>query len=236
MPNAAIILAAGRGTRLQNEASDKILLKLAGRPLITYSFNAFVRSKTVRQIAIVFRDSAQRTELEKAVADSIPDDIEVLWTQGGSERQDSVLKGLEAVSETTELVFIHDGARPLIEPETIQLLAKKAAKQGAASLARRVTDTIKDTARAPDSENALLLSTLDRSRLWAMETPQVFRHDLILSAYRKLIAAGKQVTDDTAALEDAKHPVFLVESPSPNPKLTTPADLSFLEFLLKTEP
>lgn len=236
MANAAIILAAGRGARIQDLVSDKVLAPLAGRPVIAYSVAAFQQSGSVTQIVIAYRDPAQREALATALAnigEGLPKDL--IWVPGGTERQDSVLAGLQALPDSTELVFIHDAARPLLTPQTIRALAAAAQKSGAACLARRVTDTIKQTAPVgPVGSEAVSLRTVDRARLWAVETPQVFSRDLIVTAYQKVRAAGLHVTDDTSALEASGHPVTLIESRTPNPKLTTPADLAYLEYLVKS--
>jgi 2-C-methyl-D-erythritol 4-phosphate cytidylyltransferase len=123
-------------------------------------------------------------------------------------------------------VFIHDCARPLVRPEQLAALHKIVRKEDAVVLAHRVTDTIK--VHSDDAH----LKTLDRSRLWAMETPQVFARALIVEAYAKVAKKELRVTDDAAAVELLKHPIALLENTHPNPKLTTPADLAYAEFLL----
>lgn len=233
MPNAALILAAGRGSRIQTLATDKILVPLAGRSVITYSVEAFLASDCVATIAIIYRNEEQRIALEESLISRQIDIHDFFWIRGGDERRDSVLSGLRALPDTTGHVFIHDAARPLISPEIIRTLAAKVEITGAASVARRVTDTIKQARSTDDAANgAFALRTIDRVHLWAAETPQVFRHSLILSAYEKACAEGLPITDDTATLEKAGHPVSLVETSSPNPKLTTPADFAYLEYLL----
>lgn len=234
MSNAALILAAGRGRRIQEITSDKILASVAGRPVIALSLEAFARSGCVTTFAIVYRDEAQRQALQPLVDSAAINTIKVIWVAGGTERQDSVLNGLEALPEETRLVFIHDAARPLITAQTIRHLGEKAAATGAACLARRVTDTIKQVQSTGDPGNdAFQLRTIDRSLLWAVETPQVFERKRILEAYRKIRQTGRFVTDDTAALEESGQPVALVESSSPNPKLTTASDIAYIEYLVK---
>lgn len=239
MDHAALILAAGRGARIQDLTADKILAPLAGHPAITYSVAAFVQSGCVKTVAIVYRDEDQRRALESALADSSilsGRATDLLWVAGGDERQDSVLNGLRSLPAETGLVFIHDAARPLITAETIRRLAAVAGKSGAACLARPVTDTIKQIDPVPGLDvEAFTLKTIDRSRLRAMETPQVFDRRLIQAAYEKAGAAGRRFTDDAAALEEAGAPVALVESLVPNPKLTTAPDVAFIEYLLLKE-
>jgi 2-C-methyl-D-erythritol 4-phosphate cytidylyltransferase len=153
---------------------------------------------------------------------------------GGRERQDSVMNALSALPDDIEHVFIHDCARPLIRPEQLVALYKIVRRENAVVLAHRVTDTIKEhlvvsSKSTPDDSR---LRTLDRTRLWAMETPQVFARELIVRAYARVAERDLQITDDAAAVELIHHPIALLENPYPNPKLTTPADLAYLEFLL----
>ncbi|MCF7761606.1 MAG: 2-C-methyl-D-erythritol 4-phosphate cytidylyltransferase, partial [Cephaloticoccus sp.] len=149
--------------------------------------------------------------------------------KGGRERQDSVMNALAALPDDIEYVFIHDCARPLIHSEQLVALHKIVRREGAVVLAHRVTDTIKQ------HHGDARLRTLNRDRLWAMETPQVFERDLIVRAYQRVAKKNQTITDDAAAVELLSHPIALLENSRPNPKLTTPADLAWLEFLL-TQP
>ena len=150
--------------------------------------------------------------------------------EGGRERQDSVCAALDALPGDIDHVFIHDCARPLIRAEQLVALHKVVRRDHAVVLAHRVTDTIKER------RTAGRLRTIDRSRLWAMETPQVFSKALIGRAYARVRARALTVTDDAAAVEQLGRPVALLENPHPNPKLTTPQDLAYLEFLLAPAP
>jgi 2-C-methyl-D-erythritol 4-phosphate cytidylyltransferase len=143
------------------------------------------------------------------------------------------LNGLEACPADTRLVFIHDTARPLLTPESLRTLAARAAETGAAVLAHRVKDTIKRIPPGNAASAPSLLEDLERSSLWAMETPQVFDHALILDAYRRVAREHAAITDDVAAAVRAGHPVSLVENLHPNPKITEPHDLALVEFLIR---
>ena len=199
---------------------DKVLAPLAGRPVISYSVAAFMQSSIADLYVVVYRDQRQMMELSAyAPTPSV-------LVRGGRERQDSVRLGLAALPSDIEHVFIHDCPRPLIQPEQLVALHKIVRREHAVVLAHQVTDTIKE-----HRDNARL-RTLDRSRLWAMETPQVFDRDLIVRAYDRVFAKGRRVTDDAQAVEELGHPIALLANPHPNPKLTTPADLPYLEFLL----
>jgi 2-C-methyl-D-erythritol 4-phosphate cytidylyltransferase len=217
---AAILLAAGQGRRMQEAVPDKVMAPLAGRPVFAHSVAAFMTSGVADFYVVVYRDQPQMLRLS---AYSPTPSVHV---RGGGERQDSVANALAALPADIAHVFIHDCARPLVRAEQLVALHKIVRREDAVVLAHRVTDTIKvhsDSAR---------LTTLDRSRLWAMETPQVFGRALITRAYARVQAMGLRVTDDAAAVERLRHPVALLENPHPNPKLTTPADLPYLEFLL----
>ncbi len=219
---AAILLADGSGKRMQGAVPDKVLADAGGRPVFSYSVGAFLASGVADFYAIVYRDERQMLAL--AAFAPTPSAL----VRGGRERQDSVLNALRALPDDVAYVFIHDCARPLVRPEQLVALHKLVRRENAAALAHRVTDTVKERAgRGPAA--ASRLRTLDRSRLWAMETPQVFARELVLRGYLRAKAAGRRVTDDAAAVEP--HPVALLENPFPNPKLTTPADLAYVGFL-----
>lgn len=220
---AAILLAAGAGSRMQGAVNDKVLAPLAGRPVFAYSAAAFLQSAIADLFIVVYRDQRQMMELSAyAPTPSI-------LVRGGRERQESVMNALDALPPDIAHVFIHDCARPLIRPEQLVGLHKIVRREHAVVLAHRVIDTIKE--HRPDAR----LRTLDRSRLWAMETPQVFDRDLIVRAYSRVRARGRRITDDAQAVEQLGHPIALLENPYPNPKITTPADLAWIEFLLARE-
>ncbi len=219
---AAILLAAGGGARMRGVVDDKVLAPLAGRPAFAYSAAAFMESSVADLYVIVYRDQHQMMELSAyAPTPSV-------LVRGGRERQDSVASALAALPPDISYVFIHDCARPLIRPEQLVALLKIVRREDAVVLAHRATDTIKqhrDDAR---------LRTLERSRLWAMETPQVFSREVIIRAYALVAEKKLRITDDAQAVEQIGHPVALLENAHPNPKLTTPIDLAYVEFLLRS--
>jgi 2-C-methyl-D-erythritol 4-phosphate cytidylyltransferase len=254
--NFAVLLAGGSGSRMRGAVRDKCLEPLGGLPVIAHSVKTFIDAGVVGGLVIVCRDGEQEREIAAAIAPILltTPQLTVRFARGGEQRQDSVLNGLETCPANTALVFIHDSARPLIRPENLRALAAAAEHNNAAVLAHRVKDTIKrlsaNDAPAPVPVPALcatmpspaasahttppaLLEDLDRSLLWAMETPQVFRHALILDAYRCVRADNARITDDVAAAVRAGHKIALVENPFPNPKITDPTDLAWLTFLLR---
>jgi len=225
---AAILLAAGRGARMQDAVADKILAPLAGRPVFAHSAAAFQASGVADFYVIVHRNTPQLRAL-MAYAPT-----PAAFVQGGAERQHSVARALEALPDDIDHVFIHDCARPLVRAEQLVALHKIVRREKAVVLAHRVTDTIKE--HSLKGRDGSRLRTLERSRLWAMETPQVFSRALIDRAYAQVDAKKLRITDDAQAVELLGASVALLENPHPNPKLTTPSDFAWLEFLLAKAP
>jgi len=223
---AAILLAAGRNRRMRGAVADKILAPLAGRPVFAHSAAAFAASGVADFYVVVCRDARQSLEL------SCYAPTPALFVRGGRARQDSVANALAGLPDDIDFVFIHDCARPLIRPAQLAALLRAVRREGAVVLAHRVTDTIRQVsaagARASAPRRAV---TLDRDRLWAMETPQVFARELIVRAYARAQRLRRRLTDDAQAVEQLGWPVAFLENPHPNPKLTAPGDLAWLEAL-----
>ncbi|ADE53460.1 2-C-methyl-D-erythritol 4-phosphate cytidylyltransferase [Coraliomargarita akajimensis] len=227
--NALILLAAGSGSRMQGAVDDKVLTPLYGKPAFLWALEAFKQSAVIEHVVLVTRDDEQAGAIRKLLSkESLP----LTFVHGGKERMDSVSNALEALPDGCDYVFIHDGARPLLQPETLLKLRDAAIRDGAAVLAHPVVDTIK---RIPDAEHlsSQLLEDLDRKRLWAMETPQAFKFDKIRAAYAAVQSGGQLITDDTAAAASVGLGTTLVHNPHPNPKLTSPQDLEYIEWLLQ---
>jgi 2-C-methyl-D-erythritol 4-phosphate cytidylyltransferase len=223
---SAVIVAAGRGTRM-GPGIDKIFLEVAGAPVIAHTWRRFDQSPAIDAVVLVVRDGMQEAfhELARSLALTKPYQLAV----GGAERQDSVWNGLQAVDPATTLVAIQDGARPCTAAAVIESCIATAARMGAAVAAQRAVDTIKES-----DGRTQIARHLDRSRLWAVQTPQCFQLSVIRRALLAVKEAGLQVTDDTAACESIGQPVELVESPLPNPKVTAPSDLPIVELMLKS--
>lgn len=217
---AAILLAAGRNRRMDGAVPDKVLALLAGKPVFAHTAATFYRSGVVDNFIVTYRDQRQLVELSAYAP------TPTLFVPGGAERQDSVAAALAELPDDVAYVFIHDCARPLVRVEQLIALHKIVRRENAVVLAHRVTDTIKE------HRGEGRLRSLNRKHLWAMETPQVFSRKLICRAYAAVAKRKAAITDDAAAVELLNHPVALLENPHPNPKLTTPADLAYLEFLL----
>ncbi len=223
--NAAILVAAGKGSRMGPKV-DKLFLEVAGRPVVAHTWRRFNDAKCIGEIVLVVRKGMQPAFEKLAAKFKFQKPFRIVV--GGAERQDSVWNGLEALSAKTEIVAIHDAARPCTSEELIAATIKRAEETGAAVAAQPVTDTIKESA-----DGRLVQRTLDRSRLWSVQTPQTFRVEVIRRALMEARQRKLVFTDDTAACELIGQPVRLVSRVAPNPKVTVPGDLPFVESLLR---
>lgn len=211
---------------------DKVLRPLGDKPLWQWSLDAFVESGVMREIILVCLDAESMATILETARRRVGEGIRLSACTGGAERADSVLAGLAGLSPEIGWVAVHDGARPFIQPSTIGNLLTLARREGAAVLARPVTDTIKSVPSDRPVESANPLTDLDRRTLWAMETPQVFPLVPLREAYAEAIRKQAVLTDDAAAWSGAGGQVALLSNPFPNPKLTYPEDWAYLEFLL----
>jgi 2-C-methyl-D-erythritol 4-phosphate cytidylyltransferase len=203
---------------------DKLFLQVAGRPVVAHTWLRFDRSREIDEVVLVIRAGLEDAFKEIGAALELTKPWRAVT--GGAERQDSVWNGLQAVS--SDLVAIQDGARPCTADQVIHDTLAAAREMGAAVAAQRVTDTIKES-----EDGSLITRNVDRSRLWAVQTPQCFRVEVIRRALEAVRRKGLVVTDDTAACELIGQPVKLIPSASPNPKVTVPADLRYIELLLR---
>jgi 2-C-methyl-D-erythritol 4-phosphate cytidylyltransferase len=222
---SAILVAAGKGTRMGANV-DKLWLEVAGRPVIAHAWQRFNDAKCIGEIILVARDGMQKNFAELAVKFHFQKPFRIV--AGGAERQDSVCNGLAALSSETEIVAIQDAARPCTSEALIAATIDAARETGAAVAAQAVTDTIKESA-----DGKTILRTMDRSKLWSVQTPQTFRVEVIRRALAEVRRRGLVLTDDTAACELIGQTVRLVRGTTPNPKVTIPGDLPFIETLLR---
>ncbi|KAB2641475.1 MAG: 2-C-methyl-D-erythritol 4-phosphate cytidylyltransferase [Verrucomicrobia bacterium] len=221
MNTSAIIVAAGRSQRM---GFDKLAAPLAGVPVLRRTLDAFLASECIAAIIVVC--SAERWEsLENADTRSFTKPL--TRVDGGATRQDSVANGLAALAVGTQWVAVHDGARPLISPEDITRCVAAAGEFGAASLARRVTETLK---RADAGD--FCAEAVAREQLWFMETPQVFELGLLREAYAAVRARQLEVTDEVSAAQAIGKRVKFIEATHPNLKITRPADLALASAIL----
>ena len=223
---SAIIVAAGKGTRMGANV-DKLWLEVAGRPVVAHTWRQFDDAGCVDEIILVVRDGMQPHFTELAAKFHFQKPFRLV--AGGAERQDSVWNGLAALAPNTDIVAIQDAARPCTTAELIAATIQAARETGAAVAAQPVTDTIKAT-----DDGQTIARTVDRSKLWSVQTPQTFRVEVIRRALAAARDKNLNLTDDTAACELIGQPVRLVPSATPNPKVTVPADLPFIENLLRS--
>jgi 2-C-methyl-D-erythritol 4-phosphate cytidylyltransferase len=219
MKNIAIIVAGGKGKRM---VEPKQFLKINGKPMLAWTVDVFQRTKAINGIILVVAEDqlplAKRLRAAKIIA-VVP---------GGRERQDSVRNGLAAVPKEAQVVLIHDGARPAVTPELINDTLKEVRDCGAAIVGVPVKDTIKKVQY--HGPKIIESATIDRSGLWAAQTPQTFTAPIIRKAYDQL---KDNVTDDAMAVEKLGIKVKMVMGSYENLKVTTPADLKIMAVILK---
>jgi len=219
----AVIVAAGSASRMGG--IDKVMAPLGGEPMIKRTVRAFQECDAVKYIVIVTREdlilpiTALCKEFPKVTA----------VVAGGKSRQESVGKGLNALSKEVKLCAIHDGARPLITWQLIDRCIRAANTYGAAAPAIPVKDTIKTV------EGGIVVNTPERAKLRAVQTPQVFDIDLLQGALVKAKEDGAEVTDDCSAVERLGMKIKIVEGDEKNLKVTTPVDLKIAEMLLEEQ-
>ena len=222
---AAVVPAAGSSTRMAGR--DKILLPLGDQPVLVHTLRALELCPHITEIVVVTRRDlivpigqlCRDCGFQK-VTKVIP---------GGETRTQSVLNGVGEVSKEAELIAIHDGARPLVSQAVLDTVITRAAQCGAAAPAVPVKDTIKR------AKNGVVEATLDRSELFAIQTPQVFQADLIRTALTRAVEEGAELTDDCGAVERLGIGVALTQGDYRNLKVTTPEDMATAEALLEWE-
>jgi 2-C-methyl-D-erythritol 4-phosphate cytidylyltransferase len=228
----AIIVAAGGSRRM---GFDKLFAMIASKPVIAHSIDPFERGASVSEIIVVARED-RHGDIKKVVRDENFQKIRAIIA-GGEHRQDSVRAGLDRLSADAKYVAVHDAARPLIRAEQIERVFKQCRIHGAASLAEPISDTLKradiDPLGSHSGQVLMVTGSVDRQRLYAMQTPQIFERALIEKAYNTIYARSISVTDEVSAVQQLGRDVLLVENDDFNFKITYPRDLPLAEFLLK---
>lgn len=221
--NSAIIVAAGSGTRF-GSAKPKQFLEIDGKPLIFHTLERFENCDSIDEIILVlaeneienFREIAQNHSIEKLKK----------TVAGGKTRAESVSNGLNAIDENSEIVAVHDGARPLVSPEEIAATIEKAKETGAACLTAKVTDTIKRI------ENDKIAATIDRETLRRALTPQCFKTEILRKAFENT-DLNESATDECYLVEKIGCEIAFVDGSATNIKITHPEDWILAEILLK---
>jgi 2-C-methyl-D-erythritol 4-phosphate cytidylyltransferase len=221
----ALIPAAGQGRRMGGPV-EKQFIQIGGRPLLAATLTPFQQCQGIQDIVLVVPE-AWVSMVRRSIVDRFGISKVRKIVPGGPERQDSVRLGLHAVDWPCDLVLIHDGARPLVTEEIILRSLRETAVHGATLVGVPATDTIKDV--DPDGRVRI---TLERGRLWMVQTPQTFRRELIVRAHEDAREAGFAGTDDAALVERLGHPVMAIMGSYDNIKVTTPRDLKLAEEVL----
>jgi 2-C-methyl-D-erythritol 4-phosphate cytidylyltransferase len=215
----AIIVAAGRSERMGGR--DKLFAAVGGKPLLAHTLGAFDACRSIGRVVLVL--SPENMERGKELVAEAGFSKVAAICPGGERRQDSVCNGLEALA-SCQWVVVHDGARPLVTAQLIERGLAAAKETGAAIAALPIGDTVKEV-KPPD----LIGRTLSRGQLWAAQTPQVFRYDILREAHRRV---QSEATDDAALVEELGYQVKVFEGSPRNIKVTTAADLALVEALL----
>lgn len=223
--NTVILVAAGKSTRMGSN-TDKAFLSLGSRPVIAWSLLAFEQCTAIDQIVLVVRKDQILAAKSVVQMFGISKLREVV--AGGSRRQDSVVNGMREMAPETRIVVVHDGARPCVTPELIEATIKTAKRNGCGIAASRVWDTIKYVERGLTVDR-----TIDRAKLWAVQTPQAFKVELLQRAYAAVEEQKAVITDEASAVELIGEPVRLVEWSRHNIKITTAEDLPLAAAVLK---
>lgn len=217
----AVITAAGSGVRMGGGV-PKILLPVNGTPVVAWAVAAFAECADVDAIVVV----ASRDTLEtvRSIAEREAGGKLAAVVCGGATRAASVRAGVAACPEGTDIVAVHDGARPCIKPEAISRTIAAARESGTGIAAVRVVDTLKRAHEEADG-SVVVETTVDRTSLWAVQTPQTARLELLQRAFAAIADDDPSITDEASALEKSGVKVCLVPCPEPNPKITYPGDL-----------
>jgi 2-C-methyl-D-erythritol 4-phosphate cytidylyltransferase len=220
--NSAIIVAAGRSQRM---GFDKLLSLLGNKPVVVHSIDPFQQCEMIDEVVLVV-SSGRHSEFQQVVDHFGLTKVRRL-VDGGPERHLSVWNGISQLSKPCEIVAVHDAARPLVSPNLIGRAVKMASECGAVSLAAPIVETLK---RADPNQN--VTGSVDRTGLWGMQTPQVFRFDWLVDAYKRIVDSGRTVTDEVSALHEAGYSVRLLQNPEWNIKITFPTDLELAEKMI----
>lgn len=221
---AAVIVAAGRGTRF---GRPKQFLELAGLPMAGWSIRTFAGMREIDEIVVA--TESEWIDRMRELCTSLAPRRAVTVVAGGASRQASVFAGLRAVSTRCNAAFVHDGARPLVREDDVRAGMVEVRGRRSALLAAPVVDTIK----VVDAVTRTVRETLDRSQLWAAQTPQFATRADLLRAHERALADGIEATDDAALLERIGVEVVVVPSTSENFKVTLPEDVARAEAFLR---
>ncbi|WP_025162203.1 2-C-methyl-D-erythritol 4-phosphate cytidylyltransferase [Paraclostridium bifermentans] len=223
--NGVVIVAAGTGSRMKKDI-NKQFIKLKNKEIVAHTIEKFYNSENIDDIVVVIREDEEEY-FNKNIKEKYGfTNIKV--AHGGNERQDSVFNGIKMLKKECDVVLIHDGARPFVTDDIIKRSINKANEHNAIVVGVKVKDTIKVV-----SDNGNIVDTPNRSYLWAVQTPQVFKYDIITKAYEDAYNNNYYGTDDAMLVERTGYNVKMIEGSYNNIKITTQEDLEFGEQILK---
>ncbi len=221
----AIIVGAGKGIRF-GEIRPKQFSYLCKKPIFCWTIERFEKCRLIDKIILVIPPRMKEYVQKLILSQSDYKKIKVI-VEGGKERGDSVFQGLQVVDRDTDIVLIHDGVRPLIFPDLIERLIYQVEKCGAVTLAVPMKETVKEISR-----ESIVAQTLDRNKLYSIQTPQGFQREIIWKAYQVARKSGQWASDDAALVEKIGKRVMIILGDDMNIKITTSLDLKLAETLL----
>jgi 2-C-methyl-D-erythritol 4-phosphate cytidylyltransferase len=228
MKVAAIIAAAGLGRRMQQD-TPKTYLQLAGKPILIHTLEIFEKVPEVQEVLVVVHPEDLEF-CQEEIIDPYPLKKVLRLVPGGKERQDSVyhaLKVLKKEAADLDVILVHDGVRPLVDPDQVRKVVAAARRHGGAILGIPCQDTLKRV-----NSKGVVVDTVDRQELWQVQTPQAFQAALLWRAYQEAMERGFYATDEAALVEALGETVVVVPSTCLNLKITTPDDLKIAEAIL----
>jgi len=220
----ALIPAAGTGRRMGTDKS-KQYLEVGGRPILAHTLEVFDRCDAVSEVYLIVHEDNCAFACDLIDGMRFSKNIKVI--PGGKERQDSVRNGLNSIYKC-DMVMIHDGVRPFVTEDIINRAIEETIRYGATTVAVPAKDTIKSV-----GEEGFVTETLERKKLWQIQTPQTFKYEIIKEAFDRAYADGFYGTDDAALVERLGYKVKVVEGSYQNIKITTPEDMIIAEAILK---
>lgn len=225
----AIIPAAGRGIRFGGK-KPKQFMEILGKPLLVWTIEAIAKCEGISE-HIIPLPAEKFDEYYSYIEPYLSClNMKIRFISGGAERYETVWKALQMVDNTCAWVLVHDGARPMISPNLVNRVIKTAMETDAAIAAISATDTVKNV------RNNRVCTTLDRDTIWLAQTPQVFRRNILLEAYERVINCSKDCvlgTDDAWFVEQIGHPVHIVSGERQNIKITTNDDMEWFRWKME---
>lgn len=223
--NGVIIVAAGTGSRMKKDI-NKQFIKLDNKEIIAYTIDKFYINNEIDDIVVVIKKDEEDYFKENILEKYNFKNIKIAY--GGEERQDSVYNGIQKLDKNCEVVLVHDGARPFVTEKIINNSIQEAKKHNAVVVGVKVKDTIKVV-----GEEGNIVDTPNRKYLWSVQTPQVFKYDIITKAYENAYNENYYGTDDAMLVEKIGYDVKMIEGSYDNIKITTQEDLNFGEQILR---